>query len=74
MMKVLAVLLLATISNVAAFVTTNNNNNNRQMVTKIAATAELDSLVGVDIESGKKIVRKYSPYIYIYIMSTRKQG
>lgn len=65
MMKVLAVLLIATIGNVAAFVTTNNNNH-RQALTKIAATAELDGLVGVDIESGKKIVRiitQHSPYM-----------
>ena len=55
MMKLFALLLIATIGNVAAFVTPNNNNNHRQ--TKIAATAELDGLVGVDIESGKKIVR-----------------
>jgi hypothetical protein len=57
MMKVLAVLLIATIGNVAAFVTPNHNM--RQTVTKFAATAELDGLVGVDIESGKKIVRTH---------------
>ena len=55
-MKVLAVLLIATIGNVAAFVTPNNHHYCRQS-SKIAATAELDGLVGVDIESGKKIVR-----------------
>ena len=59
-MKVLALLLIATSGNVASFVTPNNNNNRQ---TKIAATAELDGLVGVDIESGKKIVRVYLYYL-----------
>ena len=59
-MKVLAVVLISTIGNVAAFVTSNH----RPIVTPRAATAELDGLVGVDIESGKKIVR-----IVIHVIS-----
>ena len=65
MMKFLAVVLLI-VGNVGAFVVTTNSNNNRQAVTKISSTAELDGLVGVDIESGKKIVST-TKCIYIYI-------
>ena len=54
MMKVLSVLLIATIGSAAAFTTTSTNHHRQ---TQIKATAELDGLIGVDIESGKKIVR-----------------
>ena len=53
-MKVLSVLLIATIGSAAAFTTTSTNHHRQ---TQIKATAELDGLIGVDIESGKKIVR-----------------
>jgi hypothetical protein len=49
---------------VTAFVTpaTITSNNNR-IISPIAATAELDGMIGVDIESGKKIVRSMKKVI-----------
>jgi hypothetical protein len=55
-MKIAAIisLLAVTVDGFAPSLTTST----RASVSSLAATAELDGLVGIDIESGKKIVRR----------------
>jgi hypothetical protein len=52
-MKTSAIVAILAVSGASAFTP---NTNAPQQLTKVGATAELDNMLGVDIETGKKIV------------------